>query len=66
MNEELKRHLSEATVPMDIAAKLLGICLATAYTAAKRGDFPVVKIGRKMVVPTAPLRKLLCLEEASA
>ena len=29
------------------------------YDAAKRGEIPTIKLGRKLVVPVAPLRRLL-------
>jgi hypothetical protein len=33
------------------------------YDAVKRGEFPVpvIKVGRKMVVPVAPILELLCI-----
>lgn len=45
------------TVPLSIsvreAARLLGMGDSAAYEAAKRGDIPTVKIGRRLHVPTA-------------
>jgi hypothetical protein len=34
------------------------------YDAAKRGDFPTIKVGRLLKVPTASLRRQLGLEVA--
>lgn len=40
---------------------LAGLCRDEAYRSVKRGDFPVpvVKVGRHLVVPVAPILKLL-------
>jgi excisionase family DNA binding protein len=39
------------TVPE--VAKLLGLSRSNAYAAAKRGDFPVIRIGHLVLVPKA-------------
>ena len=36
------------------------------YDAAKRGEIPVISLGRKKVVPTAALRRMLQLDGPSA
>jgi len=41
------------------AAERLGIGRTLAYEAAKRGELPVCRIGRRMVVPRAALLRLL-------
>lgn len=41
------------------AARLLGISRSTAYDAARRGDLPSLRLGRRVVVPVEPLRRLL-------
>jgi hypothetical protein len=40
---------------------LAGLCRDEAYRSVKRGDFPVpvVKVGRHLVVPMAPILELL-------
>jgi hypothetical protein len=51
------------TVP--IAGKILaGLSETQSYEMAKRGGFPVpvVKVGRRLVVPTAPILRLLGLD----
>jgi excisionase family DNA binding protein len=45
------------TVPE--AAKLLRIGVRTYYEAARRGEVPVVRIGRREVVPGAALLRFL-------
>ena len=41
------------------AAKRLGISRNSAYEAAKRGELPVLCIGRRKLVPVAALHALL-------
>jgi excisionase family DNA binding protein len=41
------------------AARLLGIGKNSAYAAAARGELPVLKFGRRMLVPIAALNKKL-------
>ena len=45
------------TVPE--AAALLRIGVRTYYSAASRGELPVVRVGRRLVVPGAALLRLL-------
>ena len=44
------------------AARALGLSKNAAYEAAARGDFPTLRLGRKLVAPTAALRRLLGLD----
>lgn len=37
----------------------MGIGRAAAYEAIKRGEFPTLKIGRRILVPIAALEKML-------
>ncbi len=43
-------------------AKLLGISRALAYELAARGDLPVLRLGRRIVVPRVALAALLGAE----
>jgi excisionase family DNA binding protein len=45
-------------------AKILGVGRNSAYEAAKRGDFPTIRIGKRIKVPKAALARLL--EQAGA
>ena len=47
------------TLTVEEAAKLLGIGRQLAYDRVKTGDIPVIKIGRRLVVPRRALEKLL-------
>ena len=47
------------TYTLNEAARRLGISRALAYEAAHRGELPVCRIGRRMLVPRAALLGLL-------
>jgi excisionase family DNA binding protein len=49
----------QPTVTIEFTAEILGISRGLAYAAARAGELPVLKIGRRIVVPTAALRRLL-------
>jgi excisionase family DNA binding protein len=48
-----------ATYSVEEAADILGIGRATAYAAARRGDLPTIKIGKRILVPRVALDRLL-------
>lgn len=54
----------QATVSVEEAARLLGIGRTLAYQLASSDQLPVpvIRIGRLLRVPTAPLRALLGLQ----
>ena len=43
-------------------AKAFHISRAKAYEAVKTGDIPSIKLGRRLVVPTAAVRRMLQLD----
>ena len=47
------------TMTVAEAAKCLGICRNSAYEAIARGEIPVVKVGKRLLVPKAALETLL-------
>lgn len=47
------------TVSVDEAAALLGVGRQVAYAATRRGDLPVIRFGRRVVVPVPALLKML-------
>lgn len=49
------------TVPE--AGALLGVSRAHAYLMVKMGQIPVIKLGRRIVVPKAALEKMLVSAE---
>ena len=47
------------TVTVQEAGHLLGISRASAYEAAARGEIPTIRIGRRILIPSAPLLAML-------
>lgn len=47
------------TLSVEEAAKVLGIGRNLCYDKVKTGEIPVIKIGRRLLVPRAALEKLL-------
>lgn len=47
------------TMSVPEAGKLLGLSRGSAYQAARRGDLPTLRVGRRLLVPTDALRALL-------
>ena len=47
------------TVTVEEAAVMLGISRTTAYGCASRNEIPTVRLGRRVVVPTAALMAML-------
>jgi predicted DNA-binding transcriptional regulator AlpA len=49
------------TYTLDEVSKLLGIGRNQAYEGARRGDFPTIRIGKRLVAPKAAINKMLGL-----
>lgn len=47
------------TLTVPEAAMVLGISRALAYEAARTGDLPTIRFGRRLVVPRAALDRVL-------
>jgi excisionase family DNA binding protein len=47
---------------VDDVAATLGISRASAYEGVKTGEIPSIRIGRRFLVPTAAVRRLLQLD----
>ncbi|MDO8636752.1 MAG: helix-turn-helix domain-containing protein [Dehalococcoidia bacterium] len=47
------------TFTVQEAAHVLGIGRTSAYEAVRRGDIPVIRVGKRLLVPRAALEKLL-------
>ena len=50
------------TMSIPEAAKILGIGVNGAYEAAKRGEIPTIKIGKRKLVIVTALKKMLGVE----
>jgi hypothetical protein len=63
MTQALPDPEVQPTVPVwPVAGRALGLGRSATYDAVARGDIPVLRWGRKIVVPTAALRRLLALD----
>ncbi len=52
-------HEHPATLTVEQAGALLGISRRSAYRAAAAGDIPTIRLGRRILVPTAMLYQML-------
>lgn len=50
---------AQATISVEQAAKVLGLGRTAAYEAARRGEFPTRRLGRRVVVPVPALLEWL-------
>lgn len=48
-----------ATITVEQAASVLQIARGTAYEAARTGDIPTIRIGRRLLVPVPRLLQML-------
>lgn len=51
------------TLTVEQAGEMLGISRQSAYAAVRKGEIPSLAVGRRRVVPTAALLKLLGIEQ---
>ena len=54
-----------ATYPISVASQRLGISLSAAYGAARRGEIPTIRIGKRLLVPREPFDRMLRGEKVS-
>jgi excisionase family DNA binding protein len=55
----LDRATERKTLTITEAAKALGIGRNQGYEAARRGQIPTIKIGKRILVPVAALERML-------
>jgi excisionase family DNA binding protein len=59
--------IERRTLTVPEAAEVLGVSRNSAYAAARSGDLPTIRIGRRLLVPVDALeRKLTEVSEAGA
>jgi excisionase family DNA binding protein len=54
------------TISVPEAAERLGISRNLAYEAARRGDIPTIRIGKRFLVPVAAFERLLSSGDVGA
>ena len=50
---------SRPTISVTEAARVLGISRGSAFAAVHRGEIPALRLGHRVVVPTAALKRIL-------
>jgi excisionase family DNA binding protein len=53
------------TVTVGEAAKILGIGRNSAYQAVARGDIPVIRVGKRLLIPRVQIERLLAGEKST-
>lgn len=66
MSDDILRMLTQPTVDVLLAGRLLGIGEQAARKAARAGEIPTIRVGRLYRVPTAKLREMLALPATQA
>ena len=61
--DDIMAVLTQPTVDVPLAGRVLGIGKAAAYSAARDGSLPSFRVGSQIRVPTARLRAMLGLPE---
>lgn len=64
MNKEIEALLSRPTTTVENAGRILGTGRNATYEAVRKGEIESIRVGRRMLVLTAPLRRKLGLEVA--
>jgi excisionase family DNA binding protein len=54
-----EEKIQRRTLTIDEAARELGISKASAYEAARTGELPTIKIGKRILVPVVALERML-------
>jgi hypothetical protein len=60
--EQVHEILAPPTTTVEKAGRVLGLSRNVAYEAAARGDFSTIRMGKRILVLTAPLRRQLGIE----
>ena len=56
----------QPTMTIDEACLALRLSRSSGYEAARTGELPTVRVGRRLLVPTAALRRMLQLDVADS
>jgi excisionase family DNA binding protein len=51
--------MTRKTVTIEEAGQMLGISRSLAYVAARRGELPTLRLGRRLLVPLPAIERLL-------
>jgi excisionase family DNA binding protein len=64
MDEHIPIKPQRRVLTINEVAALLRISRGSAYAAAKRGEIPTIRIGRRLLVPPAALQRMLAGDTA--
>jgi excisionase family DNA binding protein len=59
-----RQFMQKQTYTISEVAKLLGIGRSAAYEAARTGQIPIIRIGKRLIVPAVALDRMLAGAEA--
>jgi excisionase family DNA binding protein len=59
MEHNMQGETERKTYKIEEAGRLMGVGRNQAYEAARRGDIPTIRIGKRLLVPRAALDRLL-------
>jgi excisionase family DNA binding protein len=62
MSKSISEILNGLTTTVPLAGKVLGLSRNKAYEAVAKGEIPALRFGKRIVVPTVPLKRMLGLE----
>lgn len=57
--DETSSNHTRQTMTVEEAAAILGISRANAYECARTGELPSIRFGRRVLIPSAALSRLL-------
>lgn len=57
--------LESPTVTIETTARVLNVGRSSAYAAAAAGEIPTIRVGRRLLVPSAALRRMLQMDDTS-
>ena len=64
--EQVEEILSHPTCKVEEAAAVLGVGRGHAYNAVNAGELPVIHLGRRVLVKTSALRRMLADQVTAA
>lgn len=66
MDPEIQKLLNRPTITVDEYRRIMRTGRNATYAAISRGEIEVVKVGKRILATTAPLRRKLGIETAVA
>jgi len=55
----METEINKQTLTVEETAEILGIGRSSAYEAVRQGQLPVIRVGRRYLVPRAALQRML-------